>query len=63
MDKKYCAPILAMSCLIMALWSSGKSIIGYISKVIYTAASLLFILSFLKDAGVISIKFEEGSDE
>ena len=37
MEKRNLSPILALSCLIMAIWSSGKSLLGMLAKIVYTA--------------------------
>ncbi len=63
MRKNDLAPILALSCLIMAIWSKGKTILGMITKIVYTAAALTFILSFLMELGVIKPKAGGRTDE
>ena len=63
MEKRNLSPILALSCLIMAIWSSGKSLLGMLAKIVYTAAAVTFILSFLRDISVIKISKESGHHE
>ncbi len=63
MDRKTLTPTLALSCLIMAIWSSGKTILGFITKLAYTLSAIFFLFAFLKDAGVIKINLGENTDE